>query len=170
MAEIDSGCAHKDKSRFLEQIADSMREIIWISDATGDTLCYINPAVEKVLGRRVRDLYRNPSSWHDSLHPDDRDNVEIFSALAGGSDTTEFRILRPDGETRWLWLHRTAVRGDGHKTVGVVGVVEDITERKRAEEALRLKKLEDENRRLKQLVADQALDIQMLKFVAEGNW
>ena len=40
----------------------------------------------------------------------------------------------------------------------------------KAEEAVRLKKLEDETRRLKQLVADQALDIQMLKFVAEGNW
>jgi putative transposase len=40
----------------------------------------------------------------------------------------------------------------------------------KAEEAVRLKKLEDENRRLKQLVANQALDIQMLKFVAEGNW
>jgi putative transposase len=40
----------------------------------------------------------------------------------------------------------------------------------KAEEAVRLKKLEDENRRLKQIVADQALDIQMLKFVAEGNW
>ena len=40
----------------------------------------------------------------------------------------------------------------------------------KAEEAVRLKKLEDENRRLKQLVADQALDIQMLKYVAEGNF
>jgi hypothetical protein len=40
----------------------------------------------------------------------------------------------------------------------------------KAAEAVRLKKLEDENRRLKQIVADQALDIQMLKFVAEGNW
>jgi putative transposase len=40
----------------------------------------------------------------------------------------------------------------------------------KAEEAKRLKSLEDENRRLKQLVADQALDIQMLKHVAEGNW
>ena len=40
----------------------------------------------------------------------------------------------------------------------------------KAEEAVRLAKLEDENKRLKQLVADQALDIQMLKFVAEGNW
>lgn len=40
----------------------------------------------------------------------------------------------------------------------------------KAEEAKRLKQLEDENKRLKQLVADQALDIQMLKHVTEGNW
>ena len=40
----------------------------------------------------------------------------------------------------------------------------------KAEEAKRLKELEDENRRLKQLVADKELDIQMLKHVAEGNW
>ena len=40
----------------------------------------------------------------------------------------------------------------------------------KSEEAVRLKKLEDENRRLKQLVADLSLDNQMLKFVAEGNF
>jgi hypothetical protein len=40
----------------------------------------------------------------------------------------------------------------------------------KAEEAVRLKQLEDENRRLKQLVAEKELDIQGLKFIAEGNW
>jgi hypothetical protein len=40
----------------------------------------------------------------------------------------------------------------------------------KSEEAVRLKKLEDENRRLKQLVADLSLDNQMLKFVAAGNF
>jgi transposase-like protein len=40
----------------------------------------------------------------------------------------------------------------------------------KCEEAIRLKKLEEENRRLKQIVADQALDIQMLKHLNEGNW
>lgn len=40
----------------------------------------------------------------------------------------------------------------------------------KSEEAVRLKKLEDENRRLKQLVADLSLDNQMLKHIAEGNW
>ena len=40
----------------------------------------------------------------------------------------------------------------------------------KSEEALRLKKLEDENRRLKQLVAELSLDNQALKIVAEGNF
>lgn len=40
----------------------------------------------------------------------------------------------------------------------------------KSEEAKRLKSLEDENRRLKQIVADQALDLQMLRHVASGNW
>ena len=39
----------------------------------------------------------------------------------------------------------------------------------KSQEAKRLKELEDENRRLKQLVADQALDIQMLKHLQRGN-
>ena len=40
----------------------------------------------------------------------------------------------------------------------------------KAEEAKRLKQLEDENKRLKELVADLTLDNKMLKHVAEGNW
>jgi hypothetical protein len=39
----------------------------------------------------------------------------------------------------------------------------------KSEEAKRLKSLEDENNRLKNIVADQALDIQMLKEIAKGN-
>jgi len=40
----------------------------------------------------------------------------------------------------------------------------------KSEEAKRLKHLEDENRRLKTLVADLSLDNQMLKHLSEGNW
>ena len=40
----------------------------------------------------------------------------------------------------------------------------------KSSEARRLKEVEEENRRLKQIVAEQALDIQMLKHVSSGNW
>jgi putative transposase len=40
----------------------------------------------------------------------------------------------------------------------------------KSEEARRLKQLEDENRRLKQIVADKELDIQMLRHVNSKNW
>jgi putative transposase len=40
----------------------------------------------------------------------------------------------------------------------------------KSEEAVRLKKLEDENKRLKEAVADLMLDNRMLKHIAEGNW
>jgi hypothetical protein len=40
----------------------------------------------------------------------------------------------------------------------------------KAAEAKRLNELEDENRRLKQLVADLSLDIQMLRHINLGNW
>ena len=40
----------------------------------------------------------------------------------------------------------------------------------KSEEAKRLKQLEEENKRLKEIVAEQQLDIKMLKHIAEGNW
>jgi transposase-like protein len=40
----------------------------------------------------------------------------------------------------------------------------------KAQEAVRLKKLEDENKRLKEVVAELTLDNRMLKHIAEGNW
>ena len=40
----------------------------------------------------------------------------------------------------------------------------------KASEAKRLKTLEEENRKLKEIVAEQQLDIKMLKHVSEGNW
>lgn len=40
----------------------------------------------------------------------------------------------------------------------------------KASEAKRLKELEDENRKLKEIVAEKELDIKMLKHLAEGNW
>ncbi|RZM76625.1 PAS domain S-box protein [Leptolyngbya iicbica] len=75
-------------------------------------------------------------TWSNSLHPDDRERVEALlqAALRGEADyETEFRIRRPDGELRWLYAIALVQRDpQGHPT-RVVGINQDITDRKAAE-------------------------------------
>jgi PAS domain S-box-containing protein len=82
-------------------------------------------------------------SFTDQLHPEDAGRVwtTINNALSEKTIyTAEFRILRPDGEVRWLSdLGRAEYDEDG-KPIRLVGTVQDITERKRAEQELYLTK------------------------------
>lgn len=125
-----------EKARFLKQIVENIREIIWMFDATGNSVLYINPAYERIVGLTVDSLYANPQSWLDVIHPDDRDRVEELNHPLAVTRSMEFRIVRPDGEVRWLWSRRSPVTDERGGLQGVVGVVEDITERKLAEQAL----------------------------------
>jgi PAS domain S-box-containing protein len=79
-------------------------------------------------------------TWRDALHPDDRDRA--LQELHEASDekrefNTEYRVIRPDGAVRWVVDRgRASYDGDG-RPVSMAGVNVDITERKRAEDALR---------------------------------
>lgn len=69
------------------------------------------------------------------VHPDDRELLleKLINARSDGSRAEmEIRIARPDGSPRWLFLAAEAQFDDG-VAVGLVGVVQDITERKQAE-------------------------------------
>ncbi|MGH7467529.1 MAG: GAF domain-containing protein [Longimicrobiales bacterium] len=124
------------KAYFLEQIAENIREIIWMFDSATNTVCYVNPAYERIVGLPVARLYEDPKAWHHAVHPDDHDRVLVHGYPLVEVDNLEFRILRPDGEVRWLWSHKSTVHDDRGTALGVVGVVEDITHRKRAEHSL----------------------------------
>jgi PAS domain S-box-containing protein len=82
------------------------------------------------------DLY---AAWADCLHRDDRENREAALAVARRGERefdTEFRIFRPGGEMRYLKAAARATRGSDGRVLRLTGVSLDITERKRAEEAL----------------------------------
>jgi PAS domain S-box-containing protein len=124
------------RSRLLEQIAENIREIIWMFDSVTNMVCYVNPAYERIVGLPVGRLYEDPTAWHELVHPDDRDRVLVHRYPLAEVDNLEFRIIRPDGQLRWLWSHNATVHDDRGQPIGVVGVVEDITERKRTEHSL----------------------------------
>ena len=75
--------------------------------------------------------------WVKLVHPDDRDRLlgEVDRALAeGGTYELEHRVVRPDGEVRWLSRRGSAYFDDDGEVLGTRGLVVDITDRKRAEE------------------------------------
>lgn len=86
-------------------------------------------------------------------HPEDLPNLDrqVAAALADGQPyRTEFRVVWPDGQVRWLATHGRAQRGPDGRLVGMAGVNVDITERKRAE-ALR-----QQTERAEQAARDQS--------------
>ena len=76
----------------------------------------------------------------EHIHPEDRAFVRrCFDDAAETGEAWEFecRIFRPDGALRWIWARGTPYRDENGQPVRYIGGVIDITERKRAEEALR---------------------------------
>ncbi len=93
-------------------------------------------------GYLIEDLKNGKIKWLDIIHPDDKQRVfDEGSELARkpGTLTQQYRILAGDGSVRWVEDHKTSTFTKEGKLVGVDGVVFDITERRLAEEALRLR-------------------------------
>lgn len=89
------------------------------------------------------------------VHPDDQGKVAFdLGALpsAGAFLDSEFRILRPDGATRWVTAHSVARYDASGRAVEMIGVNFDITARKEGEERLRLL-LAELNHRVKNSLA-----------------
>jgi PAS domain S-box-containing protein len=80
-------------------------------------------------------------AWHARVHPDDLNGIRRYfrQAMRRRADDydIEYRIVRPDGAVRWIAVRGAVARNSRGKVVRSVGVVRDVTERKRAEETLR---------------------------------
>ncbi|MFQ5989544.1 MAG: PAS domain S-box protein, partial [Candidatus Methylomirabilales bacterium] len=128
----------ESEARF-RQFAEIVPDIIWMTTPDKQTVRYVNPAYERVFGRTRESLYAAPRSWLEAIHPEDRERVMATSLEKEGRGEylEEFRILRPDGTTRWVRDRAVPIRNERGEVYMHAGIGEDVTERKRAEEALR---------------------------------
>ena len=126
------------QERFRE-LAETIDEVFWISNAAFDPVFYVSPAYEKIWGRPCQSLYENPRSWLEAVHPGDRENAlqAMEESEASGKFNAEFRIIRPDGQVRWISNHGLPVRDASGKVERVVGVARDVTENHQLGEQLR---------------------------------
>jgi PAS domain S-box-containing protein len=118
----------------LRELAENIHGIFYVAGHDGTPIHYVSPAWERITGRNRDDLYRDPMIRLANLHPDDRPRVQqAFQSGAPDLDL-EYRIVRPDGETRWLHDRTFPVKDEGGRVVRTVGIAEDVTARKHAEE------------------------------------
>ena len=129
----------QESERRFRQLAENINDVFWMVTPDGRNILYVSPAYEAIWGRRCDDLYKNAQDWIEAIHPDDRERVSrVFheKAASGGYDE-EFRIVLPDGRTRWILDRGFPVHDEHQQVYRIAGIAEDITERRRAEEQLK---------------------------------
>jgi two-component system NtrC family sensor kinase len=113
----------------LLDAAELFQQTFWVLDPKGRDVTYLNGA---------GNLSSDPNAWATSAYPDDRDVVKamLVKQREGDSGQAEFRMAAPDGGVRWLWCRYIALAGAGGSISKIVGVFEDVTEQKEAEQVL----------------------------------
>jgi diguanylate cyclase (GGDEF)-like protein/PAS domain S-box-containing protein len=124
----------------MQRIVGSIDELFYTDELRTDGSwhsTWIGDNFRRFIGD-VEDGVDPQKVWDDQVHPEDRERYDGVDAriLALEAVDLEYRLVAPDGSTRWVWerMRPSGRRSDGSLVVD--GVVQDITERKRSEERL----------------------------------
>lgn len=119
----------------------------------------------RLLGVDPETVTASYQNWRDLVHPDDVLQVEAAIQHTLQTHTTfaaEYRVIHPDGSLHWVIGKGRAIYDVDGKPIRMVGVILDITDRRRAEEALR-----ERERLLSTLTA--ALPVTIFRFDVDSN-
>jgi len=125
----------RESEELFRQMAESIKDVFWLSDPELDHIFYVSPAYEEVWGRSCASLYAAPKSFLDPIHTEDR--ARVFAALEEfrhGNWNLEYRILRPDGSIRWIRDRGFPIKDPSGQIYRMTGTATDITEHKEAEQ------------------------------------
>ncbi len=126
----------RESEERFRQLADSIREVFWMTDADRKQMLYVSPSYETIWGRSCASLYEFPTTWLEAIHANDRERVSNSerTKLASGNYDETYRIERPDGSVRWIRDRGFPVLGPSGEILRFVGTAEDVTERRQLEE------------------------------------
>ena len=134
--------AQRESEEKFRGFAEAADQVFWILDLSPERIVYVNPAFERLWGYSIADLYGNPGLWKEPIHSEDRPQVAaVFENWVRGAPgaryDAEYRIVRPDGQIRWVADRGFILQRKAGVVSRVAGIAEDITEKKRVDEALR---------------------------------
>jgi diguanylate cyclase (GGDEF)-like protein/PAS domain S-box-containing protein len=149
LGELDSSVRNLALAEQLKESEERFRlameaasDGVWDWDLVNENRCYFSPAYFQMLGYEPDALPMTAQTWIELIHPEDYQRV-----LSANQDCienrrpsfeVEYRIKAKDGSWKWVLGRGKAVLRDADgKAIRMIGTHVDITERKRAEEALR---------------------------------
>jgi len=115
--------------------ATRVEDFFFLRESGDGKIVYCSPGYERIWGRTVESLYRDPLSWHQGVHPEDRERI-IEASKSPDGFRDDHRVVRPTGEVRWVRSRTYPVFGPDGAVLRIVGFSEDITEWKRLEQQL----------------------------------
>jgi PAS domain S-box-containing protein len=150
--------ALRESEEQFRQVTEHIQEVFWLSDPLKNEVIYISPAYESIWGRSCESLYRSPRSWLEAIQQEDRERVleAALTKQAAGTYDEEYRIVRPDGSTRWIRDRAFPIRDSSGAVCRIAGIADDITDHKKAEEELQRIRRELERRVEERTAALQA--------------
>jgi PAS domain S-box-containing protein len=113
---------------------------LWLWDVGSDTV-QLSDELYRICGLDPLDFDGTLDAYLDVVHPEDRPGVRagLEQAVAGATQYRgEYRLSRRDGEELWVEARGDPVLGDGGRALALRGVCQDLTERRLAEERLKL--------------------------------
>ncbi len=128
----------RSQARYQEMF-EQLPAIVYLEvHALGGSWVYESPRVEEVFGYTPEEAGQ-PGFWKTLLHPDDRERVLAEDARceqSGDPWRMEYRQIAKDGRVVWVRDHAVLVRGEHGEPSFWHGIMIDITEQKRAEQAM----------------------------------
>ncbi len=138
--------ALRESEQRFRQMAESVKEAFWMTDAEVTRVIYVNPAYEEIWGRSCESLYADPRSFLEVVHPDDRDRVNAALETQVRDkvfeEEEEFRVIHPDGSVRRVRDRALPILDQTGHVYRIVRVGRDITKRALAEEKARQREAE----------------------------
>jgi PAS domain S-box-containing protein len=125
-------------AQVLSELASHISDFLWVRDAKTGTLLYLNDVWERITGQKVQ-VGDHVREFFKATHPSDIEMAQDAgrrSEIDGGYDEV-VRAIDTEGATRWMRVRTFPVRDASGEIYRVVGIAEDVTALKRAEDALR---------------------------------
>ncbi|MEH7441159.1 EAL domain-containing protein [Bacillus sp. JJ1122] len=124
----------QDNKKRLKSIFDTLDVAIWSHDLKTDTLL-ITSGIEKLYGYSSEEFYKDSTLWKKVIPPEDHHILEQRETgfSQGESVTSIYRIIRPDGEVRWIQDRGIPVLDESGDFVDFTSVLFDITDRQESE-------------------------------------